>query len=80
MTTARDSPHRLADCFCSLLNGHAATRLFFPFSTTGSLQLPLSGVPPRLQRLDLMPDLQADRYVAPAVPAFWTALAVRKSP
>jgi len=46
----------------------------------GSLQLPLSGVPPRLQKLDLMSDLQADRYVAPAVPAFWTPLAVRKSP
>jgi hypothetical protein len=80
MTTWRDSPHRLADCLCSLLIGHAATRLFVPFSTTGSLQLPLSGVPPRLQRLDLMPDLQADRYVAPAVLAFSTPLAVRKSP
>ena len=80
MTAARALPPRLADRLCSLLNGHAATRLFVPFSTTGSLQLPLSGVPPRLQRLDLMSDLQADRYVAPAVPAFWTALAVRKSP
>ena len=80
MTAAGDSLSQLADCLCLLLNGHAATRLFVPSSTTGSLQLPLSGVPPRLQRLDLMSDLQADRYVAPAVPAFWTALAVRKSP
>jgi hypothetical protein len=80
MTTARDSPHRLADCLCSLLNGHAATRLFVPFSMAGSPELPLFGVPRRPQRQDLMPDLWADRYVAPAVRASRRSCAVPKSP
>jgi hypothetical protein len=80
MTTVHDSPYRLADCLCSLLNGDAATRLFVPFSMAVSLELPMSGGPQRPQRPDLMPDLGADRYVAPAVRASRTSLAVCKSP
>jgi hypothetical protein len=80
MTATRDSLSRLAYRLCSLLNGHAATRLFVPFSMAVSLELPLSGGPRRPQRPDLMPDLRADRYVAPAVRACRTSLAVCKSP
>ena len=44
------------------------------------IELPLFRVPRRPQRQDLLPDLWADRYVAPAVRASWTSLAVCKSP
>jgi len=40
----------------------------------------LFGVTRRLQSLDLMTDLRADRYVAPAVRASWRSCAVSKSP
>jgi len=80
MTAAGDSLSQLADCLCLLLNGHAATRLFVAFSMAVSPQLPLFRVPRRPQRQDLLPDLWADRYVAPAVRASWTSLAVCKSP
>ena len=80
MTAARDSLCRFPDCLCALLIGQAATRSFVPFSMAVSLQLPLSGVPRRPQSQDLMPDLRADRYVAPAVRASRTSLAVHKSP
>jgi hypothetical protein len=80
MTTARDSPYRLADCLCPLLNGHAANRFFVPFSMAVSLQLPSSGVPRRPQSQDLMPNLWVDRYVAPEVRVSRTSLTVCKSP
>ena len=80
MTTVPDSPCGLSDCLCSLLNGHAATRLFVPLSMAVSSELALFDVPRRPQRPDLMADLRADRSVAPAVRASRTSLAVCKSP
>jgi hypothetical protein len=80
MIATRDSLSQLYDCLCSLLNGHAATRLFVPLSMAVSPQLPLFGVPRRPQRQDLMLNLRADRYVAPAVRASWKSLALCKSP
>ena len=80
MTAAGDSLSQLADCLCLLLNGHAETRLFVAFSMAVSPQLPLFLVPRRPQRQDLLPDLWADRYAAPAVRASCKSLAVCKSP
>ena len=74
MTATRDSPHRLPDRLCALLNGHAATRLFVLLSMAVSLQLPPFGVSRPPQTQDLMHHLRADRYVAPAVRASWRSV------
>ena len=80
MTAARDLLCRLPDCLCALLNGHAAACSLIAFSMAMSPQLPSFGVTRPPQTQDLMRHLRADRYVAPAVRASWTSLAVYKSP